>query len=277
MQDRDIGKAVRRVRRPGKGLGLAVVCGSFALLLAGGAASAMDVSSGKSAVPARAGKAAPPFAGVVKSPTARTRPLPWLFKLHPAAGAYLIPSSVRLSGAGGRFDRSLVVTSGSALRASKPAPRGSHADTRPRRGLAVANTTASTSSEQNPACTLAAGPGGAWLETCVYGNTGQTVRWPVPDGLTSPIVTVQVSGASGGDSSDRVPGGNGEYIHGDVSVAAGDALLLGVGGQGGDGVSPFTGFDPSNRQGGSGGWPNGGSGGYYVSAAGGGGGSSLVG
>lgn len=210
------------------------------------------------------------IAVAVLVPAAGARPAPGGAPVRAGFG-FVIPSGMRLTGTTQRdramLRRSMVVT-------SRPASPGSGVQSEKSQAAAQANDTA------NPACTLAPGTGGEWLETCVYGFTGHFVDWTVPAGLTSPIVTVQIAGASGGDAFDGVEGGDGEYLRGDMTLAAGDAIRVEVGGQGGDGVSGLTPWQPGDPQtGGFGGYPEGGDAGRAggPTPAGGGGGPSLIG
>lgn len=191
----------------------------------------------------------------------------------------VIPSGMRLTGTTPR-DRAMLRRS--MVATSRPASARPGAQTEKAQAAAQADDTS------DPACTLAPGTGGEWLETCVYGFTGfvpgtfnvQPLQWSVPAGLTSPTVTVQVAGASGGDSFGGVPGGNGEYISGEITVAPGDTLLLDPGQKGGDGASPDTHGNGTTEHGGVGGYPDGGfsaTNRFLVTNSGGGGGESRIG
>ncbi|MBC2639098.1 hypothetical protein H5400_09380 [Rhodococcus wratislaviensis] len=98
--------------------------------------------------------------------------------------------------------------------------------------------------------------------TCTFTFTGTAQSFTVPDGVTSLAVTA--TGGRGGNSSgniDAILGGPAAVATGQLTVAAGDALYIQVGGNGGDGT-------------GVAGYNGGGAGGDGVS--GGGGGASDV-
>ncbi|MFC9552741.1 glycine-rich protein [Rhodococcus sp. NPDC056960] len=73
--------------------------------------------------------------------------------------------------------------------------------------------------------------------TCTFTFTGSAQSFTVPDGITSLAVTA--TGGRGGNSSgtnDAILGGPAAVASGQLTVAAGDALYIQVGGNGGDGT-----------------------------------------
>ncbi|MGN6243667.1 MAG: glycine-rich protein, partial [Motilibacteraceae bacterium] len=140
--------------------------------------------------------------------------------------------------------------------------------------LVIAPEAATASTATGPSCTDTGG-----YRTCVYGFTGNVDSWTVPAGLTSPTVTVDLRGASGGDGR-TAKGGNGAFVEVKMNLAAGDTLSFLAGSQGASftptqylgsfaGVSGFR----------SGGFPDGGDAGLRSTndtSAGGGGGSTLL-
>ncbi len=107
--------------------------------------------------------------------------------------------------------------------------------------------------------------GGSGPQTFNY--TGSQQTWTVPTGVTS--ITVDMTGAAGGDSSDddipTTPGGKGGRVQATLPVTPGQTLYINVGGMGGHVCS--TNYS-------DGGWNGGGGGGcatgYHIGGSGGG-------
>ena len=116
-----------------------------------------------------------------------------------------------------------------------------------------------------PSCTVRGG-----FETCVYTAVG-FAGWLVPDGLTSPTVSVEARGASGGDGAGSIyqviwdlteaRGGLGVDALGDVTVSPGDQLLLEIGGHGANGDMSSQFHVDGGFPDGGGAFPSGGTGG----------------
>ena len=80
----------------------------------------------------------------------------------------------------------------------------------------------------------------AAAETILFAYTGADVNWTVPPGVAT--ATIIAWGAGGGGGSVNGFGGGGGYISGDISVTAGETLVVKVGGKGVHNTpSPLTG------------------------------------
>ena len=77
--------------------------------------------------------------------------------------------------------------------------------------------------------------------TQTFAYTGSQQTFTVPSGVTS--ITIKAWGAQGGDGGPTGPsnGGNGGYSTGDLSVNAGEAIYVYVGGKGEDYIMQGTG------------------------------------
>ncbi|MEN0137730.1 MAG: glycine-rich protein [Rhodococcus sp. (in: high G+C Gram-positive bacteria)] len=70
--------------------------------------------------------------------------------------------------------------------------------------------------------------------TCTFTFTGSAQSFTVPEGITS--LSVTATGGRGGNSAGPLAGGAAAVATGQLTVAAGDALYIQVGGNGGDGT-----------------------------------------